>query len=1120
MSAIPLFPGFSEGTMQWKAQSLQLVNWGGFHGHHRVEFSPGSTLLSGASGTGKSTLLDAYLALMMPSTVPFNGASNDATQGRARGVDQRNVLSYLRGKRDSARDGESLTDEVLRGQKTPVWGALAMTFVDDRGRLFTALRVYHAAAGATRSTDVLARKFTLGGELDLSELEEFAERRFDPRGLRARFAGLAYHDTDLKFTDALTTRLGIGANGGGDNALRLLARIQAGYQVKTVDSLYKQMVLEEPQTFAAADRALEQFRSLNQAYEDLETDGAKVHALERIDALHAAYLDSHERARRLDTFGLATEGAPTPFSLWALLVEQRLLGEAEEKNRTDRAATRSRLVLAKESTASLASELAEVQERQRSEGGGALELLTSRLDQARSRAERIQHSRADLDRLSRSLGMDCESAAALASLQEQGQAFLASAAERESALGAERDAQVEAAPLLKARRTELQAEHESLRSREGRVPVGHDVARRQIAQACGLQAEDLPFAAELMDVAEEHAPWRRAAEVTLRGVGLTLLMDERRQQQIRESIDSLRLETRVSFEGVDLGQQLVLPSDPRMISGKLILKDSPFSAWVAERVTRAGVDHLCVDGAAQLGGEQPKVTPQGQTSRGTGGAHGRSRAQQDVLGFSNADRRREIEAEAAALTSRLNEADDVRAAIGVQLASLRSRHDAFTALAPVRWEQVDTAAAQAEVDALSAQLDQLLEKSDLLGALRQREQAISVALEGAREELVRSRDHERELEAAWSALTDRQDEVSDRITALRDQSGVELEAEDHEHLDSLLRERDDEVDHRGLAKVVRALRHELDERAARERKAADAAREALEGTFAHFNQRWPDPNRGAGVESYEEFSEIAADIKRHGLFERRQVFRRRFQSWSGNDLKLLHDAYDASMADIEERLEPVNQILESLPFGPQGDRLRIEVRRLAPEALVSFRRRLRELSSDVASEWSDAESEQRFERLREFMGLLAQSEGRGAAVRDELLDVRRHLEMTAARLGPDGRVMSTYASLGGKSGGESQELVAFIVGSALRYQLGDETRTRPRFAPVFLDEGFVKSDSEFAGRAVRAWMGLGFQLVIGAPLDKVTALEPHMDLNLSVTKNQVTGYSFVTPFRDADTAAS
>lgn len=63
---------------------------------------------------------------------------------------------------------------------------------------------------------------------------------------------------------------------------------------------------------------------------------------------------------------------------------------------------------------------------------------------------------------------------------------------------------------------------------------------------------------------------------------------------------------------------------------------------------------------------------------------------------------------------------------------------------------------------------------------------------------------------------------------------------------------------------------------------------------------------------------------------------------------------------------------------------------------------------------------------------------------------------------------------------------------------------------MFLDQGFVKSDSEFAGRAVSAWKELGFQLIVGAPLDKVTALEPYMDLVLSMTKNIRTGYSYIT----------
>src|SRR3546814_18784383 len=106
----------------------------------------------------------------------------------------------------------------------------------------------------------------------------------------------------------------------------------------------------------------------------------------------------------------------------------------------------------------------------------------------------------------------------------------------------------------------------------------------------------------------------------------------------------------------------------------------------------------------------------------------------------------------------------------------------------------------------------------------------------------------------------------------------------------------------------------------------------------------------------------------------------------------------------------------------------------------------------------------------------------GVSERGRLLDVRRHVEISAERFDHvTGELKATYRTLGEKSGGESQELVAFIVGSALRFRLGDERRSRPRFAPFFLDEGFVKADTDVAGRTGRAGRGLCGQLLAGGP---------------------------------------
>ena len=209
-----------------------------------------TTMISGASGVGKSTILDAYTALMMPSDTKFNGASNDAVAGRARGVGQRNLLSYLRGAVDVVDDPRTgrPVEKLLRGKGTDTWGAVAMTFVNDQGGRFTALRTYYVPRRATRSGEVQMQLATHEGALMLDALEVAVPERFHATTLKKLFPGIRVHRTYAEFSAVLHARLGIGANGDGAKALRLLSRIQAGNQVRSVDELYKDMVLERPTT--------------------------------------------------------------------------------------------------------------------------------------------------------------------------------------------------------------------------------------------------------------------------------------------------------------------------------------------------------------------------------------------------------------------------------------------------------------------------------------------------------------------------------------------------------------------------------------------------------------------------------------------------------------------------------------------------------------------------------------------------------------------------------------------------------------------------------------------------------------------------------------------------------
>ncbi|WP_043499138.1 SbcC/MukB-like Walker B domain-containing protein [Georgenia sp. SUBG003] len=1114
MSAQPIFhlPGATEGTTQWKAETLQVANWGGFHGHREITFSPDSTLISGASGSGKSTLLDAYTALMMPADTPFNGASNDATTGRARGAEQRSLVTYLRGKTDSnAEDGE-MRDAVLRGDGEPTWGAVAMTFIDDNGRRLTALRAYFVPAGAQGVKDLTMRMAAREGRLDLRALGPVAADKFETRALRIAFPDLRLFDTYNQFADYLSARLGIGgSDGDGTKALRLLARIQAGHQIKTVDGLYKAMVLETPGTFKAADEAIAHFTNLERAYEAMETEAHKEQVLAHIPDHHRNLVEARNRADRLDTLGVLRPG-DTPFRLWRLHTEKGLLDGAADDNR---AAYRNQQGVFEDARArerDLADQIGEVQQQRRDNGGDALESLGRQIEKLTEERDTAVANRERFDERTAALDLTVTTAADLAAAQDAARRFLDGQASAEQELENRLEALNKGAWPLEEEHRILREERDFLTDRTGLVPQRLHEARTTLAAAAGLTVEDLPFVAELIDLAPGQEEWRRAAEVTLSSVARVMLVDADRLEAFSRAIDKVPMRTRIRFEGVPLHLPAI-PGDPARISGKLVHADSPFTGWVQARLRRDGDDALCVATAADLSGGGLRVTPAGQTRKGRSGAHGWDAGQKPIIGFSNEARLAEIAADLAALNSRLGNLGREATAVRQRLRAVQAAGKAHQFVLDTRWATIDVAGAETALAARQAERDRILADSDVLAALEAQETRLTKALDDAAGERHRAKGVLDALEQAYETLCRRQDTVGDELERFEHARPVLLPAEHAGFLTEQFHTLEGETDVDRFDAAVDRLRKHLRASFDADQTAATRAEAALTDTFRTYLNNWPDPNLGTSLASYPQFLEILTDIVTTGLHHRRQEWKRRLAAWSGEDLVALNGAFETAHAEIDDRLDPINTILRTLSFGPDNDRLQIDSRRLVRDDVVQFRRTLRRLSSGSTVDATDEETETRFRQLRAFMEVLRATPGRPTTQRDALLDVRRHVEITAIRQTQSGVQVATYASLGGKSGGESQELVAFIVGAALQYQLGDETRTRPRFAPVFLDEGFVKSDGQFASRAVSAWKGLGFQLIVGAPEDKVTALEPHMDLLVSVTKNTHTGVSYISPLR-------
>lgn len=1083
----------------WRIARMQVVNWGGFDGWHEVLFDESGTILTGGSGAGKSTLLDAYIAVMMSAKVPFNNASN-AGRGRARGDGQRSVLTYVRGKIDSTVvDGETV-DRTLRGNAN-AWGAVAITFERSRPEgaddIFTAARLWHIPRSARSMEDVQARLVTADGPLDLRRAEPDAAEQFT--NLRTIYGpGLAGPFKPGAFAARVYQRLHIGKADNGEKAMSLLASVQAGRSVHDVVGLYRDLVLEDPATFAAAESAVNHFAALEAAHAAMVDAENQQTTLAPIREAHAARTSALTRAHAIDALEL-----DEPVGRFAVWRAQTVVGLAESQLGE---ATVTLATLGAEASGAAAREAAALHRRDRAvtdlrNASGDLPRLLEELDTFRKDLQRTRDAALRLAATVAPAGIDVSTMEGFLGAQAEAERLIGTPDQATQELGDRAaDLRAEGRDLVN-KRNELIGERDDLAKRGGKISGEDHRLRCEIAALIGLEPTDLPFIAELFDLNPEHEGWRLAANVVLRSFATQLVIDSTTYDRVRDTLNPHQFSRRFRFIGADSNVDDRYDASPGTLAETLLVnRTSRWAGWLHKQLLREA-KHLRVDDVtALIGDNTARVTRSGQTRRGQRGAHGGHI--RPLIGFSSEEVIAELQERIDEIDVRLREVtDEERAAVDAQN-ERQAQRDALLGIRGVTWDSVDVEFARGLVEAAEQEVQRAkTENPDLARlerAVEEAEHAWRRAKDAAYEASARRRDAGMEVDRLQKLLTD-----------FGSVAAIDRNLDDDQL--NLLQEASSSVgtlDLRDVDTSSQRIRIALRERRNSAEREADQRARQLTATFDTYANRWPDPNRGTGIASAGEYLAILDALETAGLAQVRDAFLNAVNRWSGDDINAVRSAMETAVDEITTRIAAINLILSGIPFGhpnaPNGtanDHLLIRTRRVEPDTVSKFRKRLTELSAPVVTE-DAAQAARRFEAYRR---LNADLQGPERAL---LLDVRRHIHITAERVTPDGAVVAQFDTLGGKSGGETQELIAFIVGSALRYRLGGEPTHGPAFAPVLLDEAFIKADALFAGRAVNAWKRLGFQLVVAAPVDKYQALEPHVPRTLFIDKTN-TGRSLI-----------
>lgn len=1092
---------------QFHLSRLQVINWGVFDGYHSIAFSEGGALIAGASGSGKSSLLDAISLGFLPfNRRNFNASGDHSAAGSNAG--RRTVDKYVRGAWGQRSDGGTSKVMYLRGDGT-AWSAVAVTYASNTGRTVTGL-VLKWLTGESRS-DSSSRFVLADGDRDIEDVcNRWASGRFD--------AGV-FKDDEWRFSTKVESQylaqlyaiIGIRAS---DAAQQLLGKAKSLKSVGGLEQFVREFMLDEPGSLTRLPEALKQIDPLVDARELLAIAQRKRKILGDIEKIQQRYGSESSDLGIIDLVDQPMVRAYTdhvrlaqcPAQIESLDATIDQLGnEWEDVTR--------QLNLAKAEGDSLNAQI--------SGSSASVGPLQSQVAGAEAQAEEVSRRRATYEALISAQSLDVpDTADDFWNLRDE---LTTTATELLAKLDRGREASTDAEYAQKSARIVRDDAAKELKRVEhvgSALPEFAVTMREHICAAVGADPSELPYIAELMDLRPEQSRWRVAVEKVLRGVGLRLLVPDGHYASVLRFVNETNMGGRLQLHHVRASLVGATPVEAatNTLAGKLFVVDPTHvcAAEAADVVAAAG-DHVCVD--------TPDVFPRFRRAVTDAGLYKDS----DRLAIKD-DRRPlkqsdyifqgDVAAKIDALTVDLATAEETyqkarRAAddIAAERQKWRDRAAACKAICEQfpQWSQIDTESADGHADRLRQQYELLVaDHPDI--------EALSARAEQCWDEI-------QSLMTRRGAIQTRRDDLDGRRTRLLELQERLAPAFVSEPLTELLHRYAGDVPvalellnpepHREA--VFNAIRREREQLRESRRRSYDELARILNT----FDTAFPDasPNDSDVFdERVHDYVALCRHIDERELPEAYERMMRLVTEQAPDAILTLHRVAEQEARRISEQIDRVNTGLGSVEFN-RGTRLTLRAIPRSLTAVAELTEVVRAISRRIA-EVGLGDKQAILDQYADILRLrnrLSSSAPEDKAWTRDALDVRNRFTFDCAEWDVStGELIRTHSNAGDNSGGEQEKLMAFCLAGALSFNLAGPAQStmaataqnadnKPVFAQLMLDEAFSKSDPQFAQQALQAFRKFGFQLVIVATVQNATTIQPYIDSVVMVSKTEATG---------------
>lgn len=646
-------------------------------------------------------------------------------------------------------------------------------------------------------------------------------------------------------------------------------------------------------------------------------------------------------------------------------------------------------------------------------------------------------------------------------------------------------------------------ELQSLKQRKNQIPNKNLEIRKRISAFLEIPDQELPFIGELLKVKDTEKDWEGAIERLLHNFGLRILVPEIHYNRFNSYVNKTDLRGKIIYNNVilknDYKSYRELDSDE--ICNKIELKpDTEFHGWLKNQLIEH-YNHICCADLEHFQRELNALTKsgliKGKTLHIKDDTTNIFERRNYILGWNNQEKINAIQNDLSDLQIKINQISESIRTVEREQNQLNRKKEIlqdftnYKDFTEIGWKRIET-----DIGNLMQQKKKLMESSDKLKQLQKELDSIKTKQKDA--DLLRNestkkeanlerdiREYQKYLVSSQELLKYHKDEeillYSSKIEPYLQGKAIIIET---------------------VEKLEDDIRNIFQNQIKQKGDKAKKTEKAIEKMMSDYIRDNPEETTEVipNIDFINEFKKFLNKIEREDLPRHKKRFKELLNENVIRDIASFQSILESQEEDIKAKIEALNQSLVTIDYSISTFIILVSKSNRDAE-IRTFRLMLKDCLPDIGRVDSPESNEASFHKIRKIIEQFDKEQ----RWTEKVTDVRNWLDFAASeRYKTNNLEKNHYSDSSGLSGGQKAKLAYTILASAIAYQFGlDSHQIKSKsFRFVAIDEAFSKSDEANSRHAMELFKKLNLQLLVVTPHDKIHIVEPYISAVHYVENNQ------------------